>query len=326
MKKRLRGSRFVALIVGTTVATNIAWQFIPLTSISAAAPSTTSKLPGGATHDTSGVRTQPVQSGMEQINHQGVVAVNGQRFTGTGQFRFAIVDPDAGVNRWTNDGSNLGVSGVPTTAVSLVVTNGIYNVRFGDKSVANMTSPIPASIFSDSNLQLRVWFNDGSHGQQQLTPDQPIVSSGYAMSAATSPPIGAIIAWHKNLSFTPDLPYGWVECNGQTLNDGESPYNLQAMPDLNSTPPGIYPPPNGGGRFLRGSSHSGDYQNASDHVLGSPGIRYPAGGSLMDNEDGQLTYTINRVYLNESPDCNCGWQYGYSRPVNMSVVWIIRVK
>lgn len=40
-----------------------------------------------------------------QINHQGVVKVNGVPFDGTGLFRFAIVDPDAPKNLWSNDGS-----------------------------------------------------------------------------------------------------------------------------------------------------------------------------------------------------------------------------
>ncbi|MGR0480422.1 MAG: hypothetical protein ACTFAL_03215 [Candidatus Electronema sp. V4] len=59
-------------------------------------------------------------------------------------------------------------------------------------------------------------------------------------------PVGAIMPWHKNLAATPELPKGWVECNGQILDDPESPYNGQAIPNLN-----------GEGRFLRGSNTSG---------------------------------------------------------------------
>ena len=42
-----------------------------------------------------------------QLNHQGVVRVNGVPFNGTGLFRFAIIDPLSGVNGWRNDGSEL---------------------------------------------------------------------------------------------------------------------------------------------------------------------------------------------------------------------------
>lgn len=62
-------------------------------------------------------------------------------------------------------------------------------------------------------------------------------------------PIGAIVAWHKSLTHTPPLPQGWVECNGQTLNDPESVYHGVAIPNLN-----------GQERFLRGSGTSGIMQ------------------------------------------------------------------
>ncbi len=62
-------------------------------------------------------------------------------------------------------------------------------------------------------------------------------------------PVGTILAWHKSLSGTPLLPIQFVECNGQILNDPSSPYNGQAIPNLNSM-----------GRFLRGGSTSGTMQ------------------------------------------------------------------
>jgi hypothetical protein len=63
-------------------------------------------------------------------------------------------------------------------------------------------------------------------------------------------PVGTICAWHKSLTGTPSIAYGWVECNGQTLSDADSPYNGQVIPNLN-----------GDGRFLRGSSTSGTLQS-----------------------------------------------------------------
>ena len=59
-------------------------------------------------------------------------------------------------------------------------------------------------------------------------------------------PIGAIIAWAKNLSGVPNLAEGWVECDGTTLVDALSPLNGQTIPDLN-----------GDSQFIRGNSTSG---------------------------------------------------------------------
>ena len=74
-----------------------------------------------------------------QINHQGFIDVGGTAFNGNGDFRFALVDPDSGNNVWTNDASAIGTSGTPTNPVDLPVINGIYNVRLGDTTLANMT-------------------------------------------------------------------------------------------------------------------------------------------------------------------------------------------
>jgi len=122
-----------------------------------------------------------------QINHQGVVLVEGHRFAGNGQFKFAIVDPDTGNNVWTNDGSNAAPpnqTGEPAAAVPLAVTNGVYSVALGAAPMA----VIAPSIFADGNLVLRVWFNDGTHNWKQLSPDQPLASVPYAFCAESVSP------------------------------------------------------------------------------------------------------------------------------------------
>ena len=95
---------------------------------------------------------------------------------------------------WSNDGtSNAG--GEPTAAVALPVTNGLYAVALGDTALANMTT-VPASVFATDgpfppgpfiggpkDIRLRVWFDDGVHGFQQLTPDQPMNSAPFAYLA-----------------------------------------------------------------------------------------------------------------------------------------------
>jgi hypothetical protein len=83
---------------------------------------------------------------------------------------------------WSNDGSS--VAGSQTvSAVSLTVTKGLYSVVLGDTTVPNMTLAVPAVVFTNSDVNLRVWFDDGVHGVQQLSPDQRIAAAGYAMQA-----------------------------------------------------------------------------------------------------------------------------------------------
>ncbi len=138
-------------------------------------------------------------------------------------------------------------------------------------------------------------------------------------------PIGSVIAWHKNLNGVPTLPEGWVECNGQVISDPESPLINNKTPDLNNT-----------GRFLRGSSNSGTMQEDAfqghrhwidpEHGTGqnmpsaeggswslANGTWYPA--NWTDTGEPK-TDTINGTPRTATE----------TRPVNMTVVWIMRVK
>jgi hypothetical protein len=56
----------------------------------------------------------------------------------------------------------------------------------GDTSVPGMTASIPQDTFTNLDVRLRIWFNDGTHGFQQLSPDQRVGSVGYAMQAAAA--------------------------------------------------------------------------------------------------------------------------------------------
>jgi len=42
---------------------------------------------------------------------------------------------------------------------------------------------VPATVFTNPDARIRVCFDDGTHGWQQLTPDQRIAAVGYAMMA-----------------------------------------------------------------------------------------------------------------------------------------------
>jgi hypothetical protein len=115
------------------------------------------------------------------INYQGRVVVDGVNFDGAGQFKFALVNASGSTSYWSNDGSSV-AGGEPTNAVTLAVSKGLYSVLLGDATLANMTI-VPAIVFANGDVHLRVWFNDGVTGFQQLTPDRRIAAVGYAMMA-----------------------------------------------------------------------------------------------------------------------------------------------
>ena len=119
------------------------------------------------------------------INYQGRVAVGGTNFNGSGQFRFALVNSNGATSFWSNDGTSGGGS-QPAASVALAVNNGLYAVLLGDATLPNMTA-ISSSVFTNVDVRLRVWFNDGVNGSQLLTPDQRIAAVGYAMMAANVP-------------------------------------------------------------------------------------------------------------------------------------------
>jgi len=82
---------------------------------------------------------------------------------------------------WSNDGTS-GAGSEPTAAVSLAVSNGLFTVRLGDATLANMT-PLGAGLFTQPDLKLRLWFNDGVNGFAALHPPQPLTAAPYALVA-----------------------------------------------------------------------------------------------------------------------------------------------
>jgi hypothetical protein len=115
------------------------------------------------------------------FNYQGRVVSAGIPFEGEGKFKFALVNTEGTVSYWRNDGG----SGVeePTTAVSLNVTKGLFSVRLGDVTSLNMAA-IPEDVFQNTDLRLRIWFNDGVRGVQRLLPDQQLTASPFAIRSA----------------------------------------------------------------------------------------------------------------------------------------------
>ncbi len=162
-------------------------------------------------------------------------------------------------------------------------------------------------------------------------PNQVVSSSQINRNFDKLPPIGAVIAWHKSLPGAPaTLPDGWIECNGQTITDGESDFNGQTAPDLNTN-----------ARFLRGGTTSGTLQShqLQDHRhfwLNQSGdisqvlwfLRQYMGaeafsGGGVNFTDGGVSQTAQNSLIGGAHFGNVGAE---TRPINMSVVWIMRIK
>ncbi|MFN8370254.1 MAG: hypothetical protein U0T83_06480 [Bacteriovoracaceae bacterium] len=152
-------------------------------------------------------------------------------------------------------------------------------------------------------------------------------------------PIGSITSWHKTFANTPTIPWGWKECDGSVLNDTESPYHGQTLPNLNSAPSD----PAGGaastysaGYYLRGSTTSGSTQD--DQFQGHYAI--PANSEYFWNTSGSgpgrwpdgtgwggWDTTVYSYAILSSDGTNGSVRKGKeTRPVSFTVVYIIRVK
>lgn len=155
-----------------------------------------------------------------------------------------------------------------------------------------------------------------------------------------SQPIGSIAAWHKSLTGCPALPGDWVECNGQTLSDSDSPFDGQTIPNLNGDATGANSP--GLARkekmFLRGDTSSGTGQDDATAV----------NGLNVENDTHNHTITHNADNISGiGVQALAGYDWGYrtatiacnndthdhnltgdteTRPPNMTVVWIMRIK
>ncbi|MCD4813762.1 hypothetical protein K8S19_08740 [bacterium] len=211
-------------------------------------------------------------------------------------------------------------------AQSVNVKNGYFNTTLGA-----VTSMSP-SIF---NQPLWVGIQVGNNAE--MTPRQKLGTSAYAMTVVDGGittgkiangsitadkiapgadiPIGTILAWHKSyLAVTPDLPNQFVECNGQIVDDLESPYHGGIVPDLN-----------GEKRFLRGSNISGTPQADQLRQHGHTTSAKRRKSSSKDADSGNDKYSIDsdNATVGNVTGADAGDE---TRPINMSVVWIIKIK
>jgi hypothetical protein len=116
------------------------------------------------------------------VSYQGQVKVNGSPYSGTGYFKFAVVDSAGSTSYWSNDGTSAAGS-EPVMAVELAVSGGLFNVLLGDTSLTNMTQALSAGVFSGPERYLRVWFSPEGSAFTLLSPDRGISAVPYALQA-----------------------------------------------------------------------------------------------------------------------------------------------
>lgn len=113
---------------------------------------------------------------------------------------------------------------------------------------------------------------------------------------------------------TPQLPDGWVECDGSALSDSDSPYDGETLPDLNSSVGGSLL-----GRFIRGDISSGTLQGEDvqthEHLVRTASGSGGVGAGFGDSPG--TTPTLGFA---------SGATGDETRPYTMTVVWIMRVK
>lgn len=250
---------------------------------------------------------------------------------------FTLYDGPSGASVW-QEGHNS-----PGNRVH--ITNGMYNVILGG------ITPMPSF---DKNYYLEMQFKKYTDSTYEVFPKQQLLSNAYAIRSeyanqvadgavsnakivsgtinydrlaadAVSKilPVGSIIAWHKNIK-NPALSLPstgvFMECNGQTVNDATSPLNGLVLPNLN-----------GEGRFLRGAGTSGVNQNDAFQ-----GHKHPS------TDDGSGSFKYNGMilaggagYAATNPSTGLPTNDGVdgepriaseTRPKNMSIVWVMKVK
>lgn len=116
-------------------------------------------------------------------------------------------------------------------------------------------------------------------------------------------PIGAIIPWAKSITSVPALPSTYLECNGQAVDDAESPIDGETLPDLN-----------GNSNFLRGAATSGGTGGSSTHT------HTALANTSSKARKGQLAEECQALGHTHSTNS------GNNLPPYYEVVWIIRIK
>ncbi len=130
------------------------------------------------------------------LNYQGRIAVDGDYFGGAqgapGWFWFSLVNESGDTTYWSHDGSGVNGDRPQLAPVRLTIRQGLFSVKLGDPFVELegdpfRMRPIPGSVFTNTHVYLRVWFDDGTHGVSRLNPDRRVATAPFAALADSVP-------------------------------------------------------------------------------------------------------------------------------------------
>lgn len=123
------------------------------------------------------------------------------------------------------------------------VVRGFFSVILGPHDIDG--DPIVRG-FTSANRYLEVTVED----DEPVLPRQQVLSAPFALVAQRSAediPVGGIIIY---VGTEAELPENWKICNGQTIDDPESPYHQTTLPDMR-------------GLFVRGVEDDGELMDVS---------------------------------------------------------------
>ncbi len=149
--------------------------------------------------------------------------------------------------------------------------------------------------------------------------DGAVTQADISMEAVL--PVGSIMAWVDYPGRA--LPANWKRCDGSTILDSGSPLNNLATPNLN-----------GEKRFLRGGTTA---RSGNNYIMQDDAFQghYHSGGLTVGSSGSTNVYDWNGPgHLNSVPvgapvtDGVNGTPRiaNETRPINMTVIWIMKIK
>ena len=253
--------------------------------------------------------------------HAVAMSADGTKQAAVVQSGQIYVSTDSG-NTWTAKESiraweNVAMSSDGTKQTAVVFGGQIHIYDSYIRVGIGTTSP-QAMLHVNGNVALQngaavsEFSTDGtlSGNSDSAVPTEKAVKTYVDAQVSTSTPgvvpIGGVVAWVKSFPNTPVLPGSFVECNGQTLSDSNSPYNGQTIPNLNGASGGTQ-------RFLRGSTTSGTTGGTETHT-------HTVG------QGSYLTSVTSTDHRSSTLDDGATTSSASTIPSYHEVVWIMRVK
>ncbi|HEY1788214.1 MAG TPA: tail fiber domain-containing protein [Verrucomicrobiae bacterium] len=213
---------------------------------------------------------------------------------------------------WSNDGTSTNGS-EPAVAVSVPVTNGLFTVILGDTTQFGMGS-IPAALFSfQPNLQLRIWFNDNTHGFAAVNPAQNLTPAPYATSANTANNVDNGLTVQYNTNGAPNVVGGYqanfVSNNiyGATISGGgQANFSNSVTADFGTV---------GGGGGNIASGFASTVSGGDGNTASSPDGSATVGGGYANTASGDSS-TVAGGSLNSAESYNATIGGGNDNAVN----------